>query len=762
MNYVFNESLHGGNHGLSTSVLEAVRIEGHLRGLSCELNISQTFRNPGKKNIEAVYTFPLPHKAVLLELTAKIGERTLKGSVLPKAKAEERYEDAVSEGNGAIMLERADDGICTVNFGNLMPGESACLEYRYAYLLDWQQDSVRFQLPMTIAPRYGDPIAAGYQPHQIPGTDFLAEYPFSIKLQIEGVLRDAMFDSPSHGVKVLSKEHHVEITLRDSKAWMDRDFVLNMKKTGVDKADGQISIDPVSGAKVALASFYPQFAGNGFESICAKIVVDCSGSMDGDSIDQARAGLHRILDGLRETDTFNIIRFGSTHRAYFPTPVPAKGRNLRNARGQVDNLMADLGGTEMESALDFTYGSGDESGRPSAILLITDGGISNHRDVIRKAVRSGHRIFTVGVGSAVAEEFVREIASKTGGACELVSPNEGMAEAIYRQFQRMKQPRATNVGVAWPGDVAWQTPSKIGPVFAGDTLHVFAGLRDCEGGTVKIRLEIEDGRHIEQEVSVSNSSKPWESLSRVAISSRILDIDKDRPALAEELSNTYQLVTRHTNYLILDMRADEHMAHDLPELVKVNQMLAAGWGGSGSILKRQNSASISGIPAANPSFDIKFSRKMRFDSASPDNWMARRADISELQASHMDETMDLDQNDLREKMRGLISEEISVNSDWLNSFSTQILCSLPETLRTTLNDLIHNEGWEKSTTTASLLMALLRNLSMDADQKEFILKLEVICDMQLVRYFEEGLELEADYFEWNHPYECLPAPTHFA
>ena len=96
---------------------------------------SRTLVNPGEHNVEAVYTFPLPHGAVLLNLIAKIGARELRGAVLPRKKAEACYEKAITDGDGAIMLERSDDGICTVNFGNLMPGERATLSYDYAYLL---------------------------------------------------------------------------------------------------------------------------------------------------------------------------------------------------------------------------------------------------------------------------------------------------------------------------------------------------------------------------------------------------------------------------------------------------------------------------------------------------------------------------------------------------------------------------------------------------------------------------------------------------
>ena len=59
------------------------------------------------------------------------------------------------------------------------------------------------------------------------------------------------------------------------------------------------------------------------------IIVDCSGSMGGDSIAQARKALYEILELLRPEDAFNVIRFGSSHEKLFPSPVRADDGNLK-------------------------------------------------------------------------------------------------------------------------------------------------------------------------------------------------------------------------------------------------------------------------------------------------------------------------------------------------------------------------------------------------------------------------------------------------
>ncbi len=102
-------------------MLQSVNVEAKIENLLCEVTIKQVYSNLEKINIEAVYTFPLPLSAALLDMTIKTGTRELKGVVIEKTEAEDRYEDAVTDGDTAIMLEQVDPGLYTMNVGNLQP-----------------------------------------------------------------------------------------------------------------------------------------------------------------------------------------------------------------------------------------------------------------------------------------------------------------------------------------------------------------------------------------------------------------------------------------------------------------------------------------------------------------------------------------------------------------------------------------------------------------------------------------------------------------
>ncbi len=257
--------------------LEGVTARGAVRGLLFELTVEQRYRNPGTTNVEAVYTFPLPFEAVLLDLDVEINGRKLAAVVVEKKEAEGRYEKAIDRGDSAIMLERAGDGLCALNLGNLMAGEAATIRYRYAQLLSYRHGSVRIAVPTVIAPRYGDPAAAGLDPHQVPESDLAVAYPFELSLDLVGDIAAGALDSPSHAIATKRTEEGVLVTLARG-ACLDRDFVLNVgglagRSLAVLARDGE--------GYVALASFLADVPREASAlPFRLKLLVDCSG-LDG-------------------------------------------------------------------------------------------------------------------------------------------------------------------------------------------------------------------------------------------------------------------------------------------------------------------------------------------------------------------------------------------------------------------------------------------------------------------------------------------------
>lgn len=546
--------------------LKGVKVHGRLHGLMAEVEVEQKYINPQDTNIEAIYTFPLPLGATLLGLEVVIAGKKLAGSVVEKKKAERQYEDAITDGDSAIMLEEAGPGLYTVSLGNLMAGESAVIRYHYALLLSWQGNLLRFMIPTTIAPRYGNAEAAGMRPHQIPTASLMVDYPLDITIDVEGDLAGARFASPSHQIEVERSDNGMFVHLA-GKACLDHDFILTLQS---ENAQSSCVITPDGEGQVALATLrIPPMTSENEKPLALKVVIDCSGSMGGTSIIQARKASLEILNLLKPSDSFNITLFGSSHEHFFKKMMPASTKNIAAAWSKLECLDANMGGTEMEKAIESAFSLKGEDEGLATVLLITDGEIHEHEKLVLRAKNSGHRIFTVGVGNAVAEVFLKSLSNITGGACELVAPQEGMTERVLMQFHRMRQPILGDIKVNWPAETEWQT-AMPSTVFAGDTVQIFAGFKHPIEGVVM--LDVQGATVVTTPITGVNETE----IPRVAAAIRMRNApDEDCLSLALK----YQLLSRWTNFLVVAERIEK--ADDLPILHQVPQMLAAGWGGVG-------------------------------------------------------------------------------------------------------------------------------------------------------------------------------------
>ena len=565
-------------------LLQGVQVKGVVTGLLFEVNVEQRYVNASSENIEAVYTFPLPWGAVLLGMEFVIGERVLRGEVAPKADSEERYEAAIEQGDTALMLERAADGLYTINIGNLLAREAVVVRLRYAMLLSFQQGRLRIAIPTVIAPRFGNPGGAHVRAHQVPQHDMLAEYPCEVSIALDGAVLSGRISSPSHSMVVRHSEGRLEVSLGDG-ARMDRDFVLlvdgltgrSLTVVG-DDGDGQ----------VALASFCPQMEEPSHPTpLAVKILVDCSGSMNGDSITSARRALHEVLQQMIPADRFSYSRFGDQVIHYAKPMLPATSRALREAASWIAATQADLGGTQMGKALQSTYAL--DRSQAADILLITDGEVWEVEQLVAEAASSGQRIFAVGIGSAPAASLLHALASRSGGACEFIGVNDDLQGAILRMFKRLRQARVKDLAVRWDAPLRWQLdPGSV--AFSGETVHVFAGFSAQLPTTAVLEWSQSDQTE-KSRVALAFSAEriPGDTLARVAAMMRLPEVSEPEQ---DALAMAYQLVTDRTNLLVIEERSERDKPLRLPQLRTVPQMAAAGWSGAGSVaVWRRESAS---------------------------------------------------------------------------------------------------------------------------------------------------------------------------
>lgn len=552
--------------------LRGVDVSARIASLLAETTLTQKYRNDTEDNVELAYTFPLPVGAALLSFDVQVGERKYLGQVIPRKDAEVAYEGAISEGNSAFRLQEIKCGIYNATLGNVMAGESIEITLTYAEALAWNGRSIRYRLPTTIAPRYGDP--SGMQPWQRPVTSLEPEYHLGLAITVDGPLAKSSIACPSHKVCFRPDTDSLVITLVAG-ATMDRDFILEIENESVTSLGISASARDTHVAMLTLLP--PSIEADEINARDVLIVLDCSGSMMGDSMTLAKEGVQLALGSLSPNERFGVMGFGTQFEHFDKELQPANRKNIDLARKFVGKL-GNLGGTELRKALEQALAY--STGHPMDVLLLTDGEVWAIGDAVQQAKELGVRIFTIGIGSAVAEDTVRALADQTGGSCELVSPNEDMSARIFRHFNRMRQPEAVRLDIQWPSPPIWESlPSK--GFFAGDAYTVVAAFDSPTIEAVRVTFEFSGAPAVSLSVPVAEAAEISDSVVRIAAKQYLAQL----PTLEQQdWAVRYQLITEQTDFLITMERAADERAVSIPELQVVPQMLPAGWGGASTVV----------------------------------------------------------------------------------------------------------------------------------------------------------------------------------
>ncbi|MEI8327428.1 MAG: VWA domain-containing protein, partial [Betaproteobacteria bacterium] len=479
-------------------------------------------------------------------------------------------------GDTAALLEHSRDGLYTVSLGNLGAGETALVRFRFAQLLSFDGGRLRAAIPTAIAPRYGNAETA-LSAHQVPVTDLQAEYPLSLQLVIRGPLAHAPISSPTHALITTATEGAVTLQLK-ANATLDRDLVLLIDRAQAPTealiardGEGYVGLLTLQAPTLEHAAATPRHL---------KLLVDCSGSMEGDGIRQAAEGLKAVIAHLNAGDQVSLTRFGSRTDAVtkgLQAITPARRSRLN---GRIHALQADLGGTELAVAITTVLNIPVPAGAQADILLITDGEVWDLDRLLAQVAATAQRLFVIAVSATPVEELARKIASTTGGACEFVTPGEDMQAAVARQLQRMAVPTQRVLSVDWGAPVHW-TVGLQQPVYAGDTVQLMAGFANPPQISAQVRIGAHDTSHAATLSSAwSPMVMPADTLARLAAARRLLGLqDKAAAALAEQ----YALICAWTSCVVVLVRDEDDKASTLPALRTVPQMLAAGHMGSGVV-----------------------------------------------------------------------------------------------------------------------------------------------------------------------------------
>jgi Ca-activated chloride channel family protein len=483
-------------------------VKAEISGFISRVVVTQEFENPFDDKIEAVYTFPLPQNAAVDDMTMIVGDRTVRGKILPREEAQAVYEAAKSKGKIASLLDQERPNIFTQAVANILPRQQVKITISYVETLNYVNGAYEFVFPMLVGPRYVPGVPKeqsqgnGFAPdtNQVPDASRITpqSVPFgmrsghdiSLEVALDAGLIIDNIDSKTHPVDIERPDaHSARLRLRDSATIPNKDFILRYDVAGQAIQDALLTHRSEKGGFFTLILQPPDRVTA--EDVTPKelvFVLDTSGSMQGFPIEKAKETMKLALDSLYPSDTFNLITFAGDTRILFPQPVAATRANLSKAQAFL-RASTGYGGTEMMTAIKAALDPSDDQSHIRIVCFMTDGYVGNDMEIISEVQKHQNaRVFSFGIGSSVNRFLLDKMAEVGRGEVEYVGLNEDGSAAARRFHERIRNPLLTDISIDWSGlPVADVYPQRIPDLFGAKPVIVTG--RYTAPGRATIRLK---------------------------------------------------------------------------------------------------------------------------------------------------------------------------------------------------------------------------------------------------------------------------------
>ena len=569
-----------------------VRID--VSGLLARAQVKQTFRNQSNHWIEAIYAFPLPDESRVDHMEMQIGERTVTGEIRAKHQAKKEYLQALGEGKRVSLLESHRANLFTNRVANIPPLETIEIIFSYQWQVEYIDGVFGLRVPLTITPRYlpGARLRAAERASvnannaniTPPMTSSQNATPTSIFVTINTAIALESVSSPSHDIYNDQTDTHWRVSLANAMVPADRDFTLNWSPQLGQSPLAAIFTRPAE--QTASTPDKPEhFASvmvvppqDLFQSASATreviFVIDTSGSMQGNSIRQARAALQFAIERLTETDTFNVIEFNSVTQTLFTSARSASESNKTTAINWVRSLRAD-GGTEITAALDAALGNQrgqtTEPSRLRQVVFITDGSVGNEAELFKQIENTlgQSRLFTIGIGSAPNTWFMRRSAETGRGTYTYIARQEEVHEQMRALLQKLEKPVLTEITLEWNNiDQPEVYPAVIPDLYAGEPILFDArwigepgkGSLSIQGrhagNTWTNQLQIDTHATSTDLSHTTSLEKQWAHRKIEAMENSLLFAEY-RQSIEQQITDLalhYAVVTRYTSLIAVDQQ----------------------------------------------------------------------------------------------------------------------------------------------------------------------------------------------------------------
>lgn len=517
-----------------------------------QTKVDQIFINNYHRDLEGTYIFPIPEDASISKFSMFVGGEEINGQIMDRQEARKIYEDIVRRKRDPALLEYFRDGMFKASVYPIPAHGETRIKLDYSEILKLNGGICGYRYTLNTEKFSKDPLQ-------------------SVKLSVEINSNQPLKSiySPSHNIKIdKENDHHAIVTYVEENTRPDKDFLLYYTVSEDEFGFNLLPYEDEDHQGYFLAMISPQVEVPADRTLSKEIIfiLDTSGSMKGEKIEQAKRSLTFCLNSLNSNDRFNVIDFDDQVRSFKESVVRANSENIKEALRFVEKGEAD-GGTNINDALLTGLGQIGSENKTSFIIFLTDGlptvgvtDIGNILQNVKDQNRSRVRIFVFGVGYDVNAHFLDKLAQDNHATSDYVSPDEDIEVKVSGFYKKVSHPILTDIQLSFGKVETYDIyPKELPDIFKGSQLLVLGKYKSQGSSMVILSGSSGDAqKKFTYEVNFSpderNNFVPrlW-ATRRVGYLIDELRLHGENKELIDEvvrLSKKYGIINQYTSFLI--------------------------------------------------------------------------------------------------------------------------------------------------------------------------------------------------------------------
>lgn len=523
-------------------------------------HVTQVFLNTEQRQVEALYTFPVPKEASVANFSMWINGKEMVGEVIEKKRAREIYNSYKRVRRDPGLLEQVDYKTFEMRIFPINAGAQQKVQITYYQELEFDHDRAVYVYPLATATHKG--------------INSRVTGKFSFDLDVKSAIPIVTLGSPSHGEEFITVNHSetfATASLETSGGSLAADLVvsydLSRPKTGIDLItskrageDGYFLMTLTAGEELKKLD-------TGMDYI---FVMDISGSMGNDGkLVMSKNSVEAFINELGTDDRFEVMTFNINPNTLF-NELRTASEQMKEEASRFMSTQQAKGGTILVPAINTAYRYGDPD-RTLNVIILSDGMTEQQeRQNLINLIQSrpgNARVFCVGIGNEVNKPLLEQMAEDSGGIAAFISRGDNFKIQARAFRRKLMHPAATDLVIDFEGLRVYDIEPKVLPsLYHGAPVRIYG--RYAGSGEPKVSLkanirgkEIKDRARLLFPAEDENNPEIERMWAWKRIDQLLKDADRSgsRQSVVDEiilLGEGYSIVTEYTSFLVLENDAE--------------------------------------------------------------------------------------------------------------------------------------------------------------------------------------------------------------